>query len=64
MPAADVKQTLAISAGQIDGYDGRYGFRCREANEPFAIRDSRLIMGQQQYGSGFTAERALDALDE
>lgn len=39
-------------------------FLCRGANEPFAIRDGRLITGQQQYSSGLTAELVLDALDE
>ncbi|MFB9948982.1 hypothetical protein ACFFP0_08995 [Rhizobium puerariae] len=31
-------------------------FLCRGANEPFAIRDGRLITGRQQYSSGLTAE--------
>ena len=39
-------------------------FACRPANEPFAIRDGRLITGQQQYSSGITAELVLEALDE
>lgn len=39
-------------------------FLCRSANEPFAIRDGRLITGQQQYSSGITAELVLEALDE
>lgn len=39
-------------------------FLCRTANEPFAIRDGRLITGQQQYSSGITAELVLEALDE
>ncbi len=39
-------------------------FLCRAANEPFAIRDGRLITGQQQYSSGITAELVLEALDE
>ena len=39
-------------------------FMCRPANEPFAIRDGRLITGQQQYSSGVTAELVLEALDE
>ncbi|MEG0922731.1 MAG: type 1 glutamine amidotransferase domain-containing protein [Comamonas sp.] len=34
------------------------------ANEPFAIRDGRLITGQQQYSSGITAELVLEALSE
>jgi putative intracellular protease/amidase len=39
-------------------------FLCRGANEPFAIRDGRLITGQQQYSSGITAELVLEALQE
>lgn len=39
-------------------------FLCRGADEPFAIRDGRLITGQQQYSSGITAELVLEALDE
>lgn len=39
-------------------------FLCRGPNEPFAIRDGRLITGQQQYSSGLTAELVLDALEE
>lgn len=39
-------------------------FLCRPANAPFAIRDGRLITGQQQYSSGITAELVLEALDE
>ncbi|ASV84202.1 DJ-1/PfpI family protein [Ochrobactrum quorumnocens] len=39
-------------------------FLCQAANEPFAIRDGRLITGQQQYSSGITAELMLEALDE
>jgi len=39
-------------------------FLCRPANEPFAVRDGRLITGQQQYSSGITAELVLEALDE
>jgi putative intracellular protease/amidase len=39
-------------------------FLCRAANEPFAIRDGRLITGQQQYSSAITAELVLEALDE
>lgn len=39
-------------------------FLCRGANEPFAIRDGRLITGQQQYSSGLTAELVLETLDE
>jgi len=39
-------------------------FLCRSANEPFAVRDGRLITGQQQYSSGITAELVLEALIE
>ncbi|HBK4608566.1 type 1 glutamine amidotransferase domain-containing protein [Serratia nematodiphila] len=39
-------------------------FLRRAANEPFSIRDGRLITGQQQYSSGITAELVLEALDE
>ncbi|ROT93464.1 type 1 glutamine amidotransferase domain-containing protein [Altererythrobacter sp. FM1] len=39
-------------------------FLCRNANEPFAIRDGRLITGQQQYSSALTADLVLEALDE
>lgn len=39
-------------------------FLHREANEPFAVRDGRLITGQQQYSSALTAELVLEALDE
>ncbi|RIX83191.1 type 1 glutamine amidotransferase domain-containing protein [Acidovorax cavernicola] len=39
-------------------------FLCRPANEPFAVRDGRLITGQQQYSSGITADLVLEALDE
>lgn len=39
-------------------------FLRRAANEPFAIRDGRLITGQQQYSSAITAELVLEALDE
>lgn len=39
-------------------------FVCRPANEPFAIRDGRLITGQQQYSSALAAELVLDALEE
>lgn len=43
---------------------GIKGFHCRGANEPFAIRDGRLITGQQQYSSELTADLVMDALDE
>jgi len=39
-------------------------FLCRGADEPFAIRDGRLITGQQQYSSELTAQLVLEALDE
>ena len=39
-------------------------FLCRGANEPFAVRDGRLITGQQQYSSAITAELVLEALEE
>lgn len=39
-------------------------FLCRGANEPFAIRDGRLITGQQQYSSAITAELVMEALGE
>lgn len=49
--------------GEAAGIEGTT-YLCRGANEPFAIRDGRLITGQQQYSSGLTAELVLDALDE
>lgn len=52
--------TIQSEAARIDGTT----FLCRGANEPFAIRDGRLITGQQQYSSGLTAELVLEALDE
>lgn len=52
--------TIQSDAARIDGTT----FVCRGVNEPFAIRDGRLITGQQQYSSGLTAELVLDALDE
>lgn len=52
--------TIQSEAERIDGTS----FLCCEANEPFAIRDGRLITGQQQYGSGLTAELVIEALDE
>ncbi len=39
-------------------------FLCRGANEPFTVRDGRLITGQQQYSSAITAELVMEALDE
>lgn len=52
--------TIESEAAGIEGTT----FLCRSANEPFAIRDGRLITGQQQYSSGLTAELVLEALDE
>ncbi len=52
--------TIQSEAAEIQGTT----YLCRGANEPFAIRDGRLITGQQQYSSGLTAELVLDALDE
>lgn len=52
--------TIQSEAAGIEGTT----YLCRGANEPFAIRDGRLITGQQQYSSGLTAELVLDALDE
>lgn len=52
--------TIESEAAAIDGTS----FLCRDANEPFAIRDGRLITGQQQYSSALTAELVLEALDE
>ncbi|MGK8200722.1 type 1 glutamine amidotransferase domain-containing protein [Burkholderia cepacia] len=43
---------------------GNTSFLCREANQPFAVRDGRLITGQQQYSSELTADLVLAALDE
>ena len=39
-------------------------FICGAANQPFAIRDGRLITGQQQYSSALTAALVIEALDE
>ncbi|MFI8683583.1 winged helix-turn-helix transcriptional regulator [Brevundimonas diminuta] len=52
--------TIESEAASIAGTS----FLCRGANEPFAIRDGRLITGQQQYSSGITADLVLEALDE
>lgn len=52
--------TIQDEAARIEGTS----FLCRGPNEPFAIRDGRLITGQQQYSSGLTAELVLQALDE
>jgi putative intracellular protease/amidase len=52
--------TIQSEAAAIAGTN----FLCRGANEPFAIRDGRLITGQQQYSSGLTAGLVLEALDE
>ena len=52
--------TIETEAAKISGTS----FRRLGANEPFAIRDGRLITGQQQYSSAITAELVLEALDE
>jgi putative intracellular protease/amidase len=52
--------TIQSEAAGIDGTT----FLCRAKNEPFAIRDGRLITGQQQYSSALTAELVMEALDE
>lgn len=52
--------TIQSEASRIE----RTSFLCRGANEPFAVRDGRLITGQQQYSSELTAELVLEALDE
>jgi putative intracellular protease/amidase len=52
--------TIESEAARIEGTNF---LRCA-ANEPFAIRDGRLITGQQQYSSAITAELVLEALDE
>ncbi|PRA48288.1 glutamine amidotransferase [Ochrobactrum sp. MYb68] len=52
--------TIQSEAARMEGTS----FLCLGPNEPFAIRDGRLITGQQQYSSGLTAELVLDALDE
>lgn len=52
--------TIESEASKMSGTS----FLCRGANEPFAVRDGRLITGQQQYSSALTAELVLEALDE
>lgn len=52
--------TIESEASGVEGTT----FLCRKANEPFAIRDGRLITGQQQYSSGITAQLVIEALDE
>lgn len=52
--------TIETEAAAIEGTR----FVRRGLNEPFAVRDGRLITGQQQYSSGLTAELVLEALDE
>jgi len=52
--------TIESEAAHMEGTR----FLCRPANEPFAVRDGRLITGQQQYSSGITASLVLEALDE
>ncbi|SDX57508.1 Putative intracellular protease/amidase [Lysobacter enzymogenes] len=37
---------------------------CGEPNRPFAVRDGRLITGQQQYSSDLAAQLVLEALDD
>lgn len=51
--------TIQSEAAGIEGTS----YLCREVNEPFAIRDGRLITGQQ-YSSMLAAGLTLDALDE
>lgn len=52
--------TIESEAAGIEGTR----FLCGGPNEPFAIRDGRLITGQQQYSSALTAQLVLEALDE
>lgn len=52
--------TIESQANQIEGTT----FMCRMMYEPFAVRDGRLITGQQQYSSALTAQLVLEALDE
>lgn len=52
--------SIQSEAARIEGTN----FLCRPPNEPFAIRDGRLITGQQQYSSALTAQLVLEALDE
>lgn len=52
--------TIEASAKDIPGTE----FLCRDANEPFAIRDGCLITGQQRYSRGLTAELMFEALEE
>ncbi|WP_370263320.1 type 1 glutamine amidotransferase domain-containing protein [Limnobacter sp.] len=52
--------TIESEAAKIPGTR----FICRGLNEPFAVRDGRLITGQQQYSSGLTAQLVLEALQE
>ncbi|MFT3974931.1 MAG: type 1 glutamine amidotransferase domain-containing protein [Amaricoccus sp.] len=52
--------TIESEAARVAGS----GYVRRGPDEPFAIRDGRLITGQQQYSSGITAELVLEALDE
>lgn len=52
--------TIQSEAARMEGTS----FLCRGVNEPFAIRDGRLITGQQQYSSSITADLVLEALEE
>lgn len=52
--------TIEAEARSIEGTT----FMHQGLNEPFAIRDGRLITGQQQYSSALTAQLVLEALDE
>ncbi len=52
--------TIETEAKKLEGTT----FLRRGLYEPFAIRDGRLITGQQQYSSELTAGLVLEALDE
>ncbi|MXV44293.1 type 1 glutamine amidotransferase domain-containing protein [Saccharibacter sp. 17.LH.SD] len=52
--------TIQDEATKISGTT----FVCRGPNEAFAIRDGRLITGQQQHSSALAADMVLSALDE
>ncbi len=52
--------TIQSEAARMDGSR----FLCGKVNAPFAVRDGRLVTGQQQYSSALTAELVLEALDE
>ncbi|HSI39775.1 MAG TPA: hypothetical protein VLA00_04415 [Xanthobacteraceae bacterium] len=51
--------TIRSEAAGIDNTS----FLFRAANEPFSVRDGRLITGRQQYSSALTAELALEAFN-